>query len=82
MDPATLILKEGEELRAMSASHVDDTLTIAEQSKSDEISDFMSKHFNQVCGSIRIWPQRKAGSVSEQDGFRSDLEVLTLAFSF
>ena len=45
MDPATFILKEGNELKAMSASHVDDTLTIAEQAKSDEISDFMAKHF-------------------------------------
>lgn len=45
MDPATFILKENDELTAVGATHVDDTLTIAEKSKSDEISDFMSQHF-------------------------------------
>ena len=47
MDPATFILKHenNEDIEAMSAAHVDDTITIADESKSEEIAKFMSKHF-------------------------------------
>ena len=37
MDPATFILKDenGEDIKAMSAAHVDDTISIADESKSE-----------------------------------------------
>ena len=65
MDPATFILKEDDELIAMNAAHVDDTITIAEKEKGEEIAEFMSKHFKY--GESKNPPCRYLGmNVSEE----------------
>ena len=45
MDPASFILKDNDDLKAISAAHVDDTITVAEKKKSEEIQNHMSAQF-------------------------------------
>ena len=82
MDPATFILKENDNLKAISAAHVDDTITVAKKTKSEEIQNYMSKHFKY--GESKNPPCRYLGnniSIDEeevtinQDHYISSLEV-------
>ena len=60
MDPAAFILKSKQDLTAISAAHVDDTVTVTETNKSKEIQDYMSKHFKY--GESKNPPCRYLGS--------------------
>ena len=45
MDPAAFVFKFKQDLTAGSAAHADDTITVTDKKKSDEIQDYISKHF-------------------------------------
>ena len=86
MDPAAFVLKSDDEVEAITASHVDDTITVSSGDKSDEIMDFMSEHFKY--GESNNPPCRYLGSnisrsdndiILDQDHYVQNLETPDLS---
>ena len=82
MDPAAFVLKSDDEVEAITASHVDDTITVSSGDKSDEIMDYMSEHFKY--GESTNPPCRYLGSnisrsdndiILDQDHYVQNLEI-------
>jgi len=82
MDPAGFVLKSKDDLEAISASHVDDEITVSDKDKSKKIKDFMSKHFKY--GESKNPPCRYLGSnitrvdndiTLNQDHYVDNLEI-------